>query len=186
MDAVQSPEFIERLKDSFDDMVVYKDLKKSNFIASFKLPSFMRDWVLKRFQDDDGEIDVDAATAFIKEFIPKKEDWNSIKDRVVNYQEHVKFLAKISVDIDIKTQEIAFALADFGLSFKDTVIPKEVWMECSDVLLKAEENWGIVEIGYQFPEDKKPGKIKLVSFRDFCPYSVDLDDFKYAPGNRLT
>ena len=180
MDAVQSPEFIEKLKDSFDDMVVYKDLKKSNFIASFKLPSFMRDWVLKRFQDDNGEIDVDAATAFIKEFIPKKEDWNSIKDRVVNYQENVKFLAKISVDIDIKTQEISFALADFGLSFKDTVIPKDVWMECSDVLLKAEENWGIVEIGYQFPEDKKPGKIKLVSFRDFCPYSVDLDDFKYA------
>ena len=148
MDAVQSPEFIEKLKDSFDDMVVYKDLKKSNFIASFKLPSFMRDWVLKRFQDDNGEIDVDAATAFIKEFIPKKEDWNSIKDRVVNYQENVKFLAKISVDIDIKTQEISFALADFGLSFKDTVIPKDVWMECSDVLLKAEENWGIVEIEY--------------------------------------
>ena len=27
----------------FDEMVVYKDLKKSNFISSFKLPSFMRD-----------------------------------------------------------------------------------------------------------------------------------------------
>lgn len=72
MSEVQSEEFVERLKDSFDEMVVYKDLKKSNFIAAFKLPSFMRDWVLKRFQDDDGAIDIDGATEFIRTFIPKK------------------------------------------------------------------------------------------------------------------
>ena len=47
----QMEDFVERLKDAYDEMVVYKDLKKSNFISSFKLPSFMRDWVLKRFQD---------------------------------------------------------------------------------------------------------------------------------------
>lgn len=28
---VQTTEFVERLKDAFDEMVVYKDLKKSNF-----------------------------------------------------------------------------------------------------------------------------------------------------------
>lgn len=48
-------------------------------------------------------------------------------------------------------------------------------------LLKAEENWGIVELGYQFPEsDRDAGKIKLVSFQDFCPYIIDLDEYKYA------
>ena len=108
---------LERLRDCFDQMVVYKDLKKSNFISSFKLPSFMRDWVLKRFQDDDGVLDIEGATDFIKEFIPKKEDWKSIKNRVVNYQEQVKFLAKISVEIDIKTGSISFALPDFPFLF---------------------------------------------------------------------
>ena len=49
-------DIVNRLKDSFDEMMVFKDLKKSNFISSFKLPSFMRDWVLKRFQDDEGNI----------------------------------------------------------------------------------------------------------------------------------
>lgn len=181
MSEVQSEEFVERLKDSFDEMVVYKDLKKSNFIAAFKLPSFMRDWVLKRFQDDDGAIDIDGATEFIRTFIPKKEDWKAIKNRVVSYQEQVKFLAKISIDIDIKTQALTFALPYFGLMFRDTVIPRDVWDSCNASLLKAEENWGIVELGYQYPEnDKMPGKIKLVSFQDFCPYSIDLDDFKYA------
>ena len=175
MSELQSADMVEKLKDNFDEMVVYKDLKKSNFITSFKMPSFMRDWVLKRFQDDNGEIDIDGATSFIREFIPKKEDWKSIKNRIVNYQEQVKFLAKVSVDIDIKTQGLSFSLPDFGLTTKDTVIPKDVWENCSAALLKAEENWGIVELGYQFPEsDKDPGKIKLVSFQDFCPYIIRI------------
>ena len=70
MSELQSADMVEKLKDNFDEMVVYKDLKKSNFITSFKMPSFMRDWVLKRFQDDHGEIDFAGATAFIREFIP--------------------------------------------------------------------------------------------------------------------
>lgn len=181
MSEYNTEQFAERLKDQFDEMVVFKDLKKSNFISSFKLPSFMRDWVLKRFQDDDGNIDVEGAAEFIKEFIPKKEDWKSIMNRVVSNQEQVKFLAKISINIDIKTQALSFALPDFGLSFRDTVIPREVWDSCSDALLKAEENWGIVELGYQFPEsDKGAGKIKLTGFQDFCPYVVDTEEYKYA------
>ena len=177
----QMEDFVERLKDAYDEMVVYKDLKKSNFISSFKLPSFMRDWVLKRFQDENGEIDVEGATDFIKDFIPKKENWKGIINRIVNYQERVKFLAKIAVNIDIKTQVTSFELPDFGLSYKETIIPPDVWETCSTALLKSEENWGIVELGYQYPESKKePGKVKLVSFRDFCPYIVDIDEFKYA------
>lgn len=181
MNMIQSEEFVERFRDAFDEMVVYKDLKQSNFISSFKLPSFMRDWVLKRFQDDDGEIDVEGSIDFIREFIPEKKDWKSIQDRVVTFQENVKFLAKIAVNIDIKTQTVSFELPDFGLGYKETVIPRDVWEECNTALLKSEESWGIVELGYQFPvSSKEPGKIKLVSFQDFCPYIIDLDEYKYA------
>ena len=45
----------EKLRECFDEMVVYKDLKKSNFFASLSLPSFLRDWLLKRFEDEDGK-----------------------------------------------------------------------------------------------------------------------------------
>ena len=33
-----------RLRKIFSDMVVYKDLKNSNFFSALSLPSFMRDW----------------------------------------------------------------------------------------------------------------------------------------------
>ena len=70
----QSEDFVQKLQDAFDTMVVYKDLKKSNFISSFKMPSFMRDWVISRFQDEEGEVDVEETSQFIRKFIPKKTD----------------------------------------------------------------------------------------------------------------
>lgn len=173
--------FLERLKDCFDTMVVYKDLNQNNFISSFKLPSFMRDFIIRNFQDDDGTVDVDGAAEFIRQFIPKKEDWKSIQNRIINNGEVVRILAKISIEISIGTGEVRFSLPDYGLSIGDTTIPKDVWDECSEELLRSEENWGIVELGYLYPTDKKEkGKIKLISYRDFCPYDVDLEEYKDA------
>ena len=36
MNKFTSPEYGERLKDMFDEMVVYKDLQESSFINAFK------------------------------------------------------------------------------------------------------------------------------------------------------
>ena len=177
----ENDDFINRLKDAFDTMVVFKDLQQNNFISSFKLPSFMRDYVVKNFQDDDGSVDVDGATDFIRAYIPKKEDWKNLKNRIINNNETIKILAKVCVEIDIRTGDISFALPDFGLGYKDTTIPRDVWDACSEDLLKSEENWGIVELGYQYPYDSKtPGKIKLIDFTDFCPYETDLEEYKSA------
>ena len=48
-------EYVEKLRDYFDEMVVYKDLQKTNFFSALSLPAFMRDWLLKKFEDEDGE-----------------------------------------------------------------------------------------------------------------------------------
>lgn len=174
-------DFINRLKDAFDTMIVFKDLQQNNFISSFKLPSFMRDYVVKNFQDDDGEVDVESAGEFIRTYIPKKEDWKNLKNRIINNGETIKILAKVCVEIDIRTGEISFSLPDFGLGYKDATIPRDVWNSCSNQLLNAEENWGIIELGYLYPYDKStPGKIELKSFTDFCPYEIDLEEFKSA------
>lgn len=167
-----------KLKECFDEMVVYKDLKKSNFFSSISLPSFLRDWLLKRFADENGQYDIEEVSNFIHSYLPQKDDWTSIKNRIVYENERVKFLTKISADINIKTQEISFSLPDYSLTSKETLIEPNVWENCKEELVKG-ETWGIVELGYRFPEDKKiPGKIKLVGFTNFCPYKIDLDFFK--------
>ena len=169
----------EKLRECFDEMVVYKDLKKSNFFASLSLPSFLRDWLLKRFEDEDGKFEMDEVADFIKEYIPQKEDWVSIKNRIVYENERVKCLTKISVDINIATQEITFSLPAFGLTNKETIIEPNVWDDCKNELVKGKDSWGVVELGYRLPETpKSPGKIKLTGFTDFCPYTVDLEYYK--------
>jgi len=51
-----------------------------------------------------------------------------------------------------------------------------------DELVKGNEIWGVVELGYRPPDDaakpKIPGKIKLTDFTSFTPYSIDLDFYK--------
>ena len=62
-------EYIDKLKDNFDEMVVYKDLKKTNFFSALSLPAFMRDWLLKKFENEDGEFDKEELGIFVKKFI---------------------------------------------------------------------------------------------------------------------
>lgn len=187
-------EYVEKVRDYFDEMVVYKDLQKTNFFSALSLPAFMRDWLLKKFEDEEGEFDKDDLLRFVKKFIPRKDDWNSIKNRIIIEGERVKFLAKISVNIDIKSGEISFALPDFGLGFKDTIIENGVWEDCKEDLVKGRDIWGMIELGYRSPDDydilfdyektkskaksSKDGKIKLISFKNFCPYSIDVEHFK--------
>jgi ATP-dependent Lon protease len=173
---------IEKLRNCFDEMVVYKDLKKSNLFSSLSLPSFMRDWLLKRFEDESGHFESDDLIQFVRTYLPRKDDWTAIKNRVIIENERVKLLAKISSDIAIKTGEVSFSLPDFGLSSKDTIIEDMVWDNCKDDLVHGRETWGMVEIGYRPPDDdiKQAGKIKLTSFKSFCPYTIDLEYYKDA------
>lgn len=189
-------DFIEKLKDNFDEMVVYKDLKKTNFFSALGLPSFMRDWLLRKFEDEDGNFDKDEVARFVQKFIPRKNDWNSIKNKIVVEEQKVKFLAKISVNIDIRTGEVSFSLPEFGLGFKETIIEPSVWEDCKDELVKGRDIWGMVELGYRSPDNftvefeyerrkskaksSKDGKIKLISFKNFCPYKIDVEQFKEA------
>jgi ATP-dependent Lon protease len=177
---------IDKLKRCFDEMVVYKDLKTSNFFSALSLPSFMRDWLLRRFEDESGFFNQEELAEFIREKIPRKEDWTAIKNRIIKENERVKFLAKISVDIDISTGEVSFALPDFGLTAKQTIIEDTVWDSCKQELVNGRETWGMLELGYRQPDDsampKLLGKIRLVSFKNFCPYTIDIDYYKDVRG----
>ncbi len=62
---------IEKLRNCFDEMVVYKDLKKSNFFSALSLPSFMRDWLLKKFEDENGNFDSDELVLIVKTYLPR-------------------------------------------------------------------------------------------------------------------
>ena len=153
-----------------------------SFLKTLKLPSFLRDWVLKKFEDEDGNFDTQDLLDFVNKYMPRKEEWISIKERIVTSYERVKLLTKINVDISIKTGEVSFSLPEFGLESKETIIESHIWDAIKNELVKSSDTWGIVELGYRPPDDSvKPkivGKIKLTDFTSFCPYDTDIDFYK--------
>lgn len=175
----------EKLRYYFSDMIVYKDLKKSNTFATLPLPAFMRDWLLQRFSDADGELDVERVKDFVSRRLPHRDEWNRIKDKLVNQGEHVEILAKARVNINVSTSETTFELPDYDLKSSETTIEPCDWEKFNESLLTGRESWGICKLRYRLPKDKPktPGKIKLVDFKPFCPYEIDLDFYKDARSN---
>ena len=153
-----------------------------SFLKGLKLPSFLRDWVLKRFEDEDGTFDTNELLEFVSIYMPSKDKWMSIKTRIISDYERVKLLTKITIDISVKTGEISFELPEFGLQSKETLIEPNIWENVKDELVSGKDIWGVIELGYRPPDDsvkpKIPGKIKLTDFQSFCPYETDLDFYK--------
>lgn len=56
----------EKIRDVFADMVVLKNPERAEFFKNLSLPSYMRDWLVMKFSDEDGGIDYDSVLRYIQ------------------------------------------------------------------------------------------------------------------------
>ncbi len=179
----------DKLKESFADMIVLKNPQRAGFFKELKMPSFMRDWVVMKFSDDDGNIDQERVQNYISRYVPSKEDFEQLKFQLTN-GETINILARIRVNVDIKTGETMFEMPDFGDSKSGAggIVEKIVVEKWQETLLKESENWGIIELVWMQDYSKKRsnGFIKMTDYRPFCPYSVDLSQYKDGRKNFST
>ena len=122
----------EKLRNCFDEMVVYKDLKKSNFFNSLSLPSFMRDWILKKFEDDQGHFDAEQVAEFVKTypvFYGASYDPN-LQDYALTYDAYETIGAEIKMRVNAYKSQITVIKKDsetnkpiegveFNIKYKD-------------------------------------------------------------------
>lgn len=137
----------EKIKEAFADMVVLKDPKRSEFFSNLSLPSYMRDWLVMKFSNDDGKIDYDSVLAYVKQYIPDRESFQSIKYNLTR-GEKAKFLARVRVNVNLKKRIVEFELPDFGGGKNGAggIVIDEVVEEWKETLLHESENWGIIEL----------------------------------------
>ncbi|MDD4111273.1 MAG: BREX system Lon protease-like protein BrxL [Clostridia bacterium] len=170
-----------KLKEFFGDMLVYKSSDNGKFFSALSLPSFMRDWLVMRFSDSNGQIDKDEVSAYVKRTIPQKEQWKHMQFEMIRNCQPIRFLAKIKIDFDTNTRTAFFSLPDFGVPKKkgEAIADWDIVEQNKNYLLAPNEVWGIVEImiseNYCDVDGKKGNVIKLVGFKPFCPYNIDLD-----------
>ena len=176
----------DKVRDIFADMVVLKDPQRSEYFSNLSIPSYMRDWIVMKFSDDEGNIDYDSIRRYIKRYIPGKDDFEQYKFQMVN-GETVQFLARVRVTVDVKTGKTVFELPDFGGSRggANGVVSPDVAEEWQDTLLRESENWGIISLTWTMEgtASRPKGVISMVGYRPFCPYEIDLDFYREARSN---
>ena len=69
----------DKIREVFADMVVLKDPQRSQYFSNLSIPSYMRDWLVMKFSDNQGNIDFDSTLSYIKKFIPDRDAFQVIK-----------------------------------------------------------------------------------------------------------
>ena len=173
----------DKVKEIFADMVVLKDPQRSEYFSNLSMPSYMRDWLVMKFSDNDGIVDYDSIHRYIKRFIPGKDDFEQYKFRMIN-GDTIQFLARVRVNVDIKSGKTKFELPDFGGTKNGAcgTVANEVVEKWQATLLHESENWGIITLVWTLEgtASKPKGVISMVGYKPFCPYSIDLDFFREA------
>jgi len=173
----------DKLRFAFQDMVVYKHPTQNKFFASLSIPSYMRDWLVMRFAGNDGKVNMDEVSEYVKKNIPGEKDWELLKSNMIKGGQKVRFLAKIRVELDVKTGEGLFSLPDLGFPSRksEAIVHDRVLRQNKEDLLSSHETWGVIECEWNpigLSGKDKDGAIYLCDFKPFKPYKVDLDFFR--------
>lgn len=172
-----------KLKEAFPNTTVFKD---QNLIATFKaasIPAFLRDWILKKKAGVDGHIhDKDELRRYMNSIIPRREDVLEIKDSARATGASKKFLARIDLRFNVADNHVSFEISDLGITHSETIVEDYVWARIKDEVVKTSGGWGLIQLGYLPPEkpERPKGKLTLLWYKNFCPYTVNLDAFRKA------
>lgn len=172
----------DKLREVFPHTTVFKD---QTLIATFKaasVPGFLRDWILKKKAGIDGKIaDKEELRRYVNEIIPKREDLLAIKDAARTHGFSKKFLARIDIRHNTGSNEVTFEIPELGIVHGETLVEDYKWNDIKDSVIATAGGWGLIQLGYLPPDDeRKKGKLTLIEYKDFCPYSVNLDAFRLA------
>lgn len=105
-------ELDNKIRDIFPEESIYKTPARYNMFAGVNLPSFIKDWLIKRYSDESENVDKEALFAFLDRHIPAKD--SDIKSRLIK-GETIQILVRIIVESDLKTGLFKFSIPDIGI-----------------------------------------------------------------------
>lgn len=168
-----NPTTSNKIREQFSAMAIYKDpVSTGSLFAGRNLPSFVKDFLLKRYINPDGTFDREKLTSFLDRVIPKED--TEVKDRLDAGQE-VTLLCRFQVFIDLVRGLRRFGVPDLGIKTNEGVIPEYVYAKHPGELVDGEK-WGIIKLSVLPDDDGKKNHVEMVDYKPFKPYkSVDID-----------
>ncbi|MBR4838436.1 MAG: BREX system Lon protease-like protein BrxL [Bacteroidales bacterium] len=174
----------QKIKTFFASMAIYKDSASTNSLfAGRNLPSFVKDFVLKKYINELGQVDAQGLTNFLNTVIPQKAE--EVKDRLGNNEE-VTLLTRFIIYIDLVKGIRRFGIPDLGIKTNEGQIPEYVYSKHKGTLVDGEK-WGIIKLCVLPDEDGKKNHVEMVDYKPFKPYkSVDVDFYREARSHFTT
>lgn len=165
-------ELSNKIREQFSAMAIYKDpTSTSSLFAGRNLPSFVKDFLLKRYISPDGSVDREKLTAFLDAVIPTNQ--SSVKDRL-DCGEELTLLTRFIVYIDLVKGIRRFSIPDMGIKQNEGQIPEYVYKAHMGELVDGEK-WGIIKLALLPDDDGKKNHVEMVDYKPFKPYrSVDV------------
>lgn len=167
----------QKIKEVFPDLSVMKRASNSALFKGRNLPSFVKDFVLRRYTDGDGNIDIEALNKYLVGKMPIETE--SVKQRLLN-GESVNITTRFITLTDIASARVKVSIPELGIT-ADTYVTPQLLRDKPDGLADG-EHWGNITMEYVEPEGRRKGFIQISSYISFEPYRIDTDYFMQARG----
>ena len=165
-------------------MSIFKDPESTNSLFSGRnLPSFVKDFLLKRYIDLDGNLNRGGLTSFLDMVIPQNP--SEVKERLYDGQD-LTLLCRFIIYIDLIKNVKRFSIPDMGIKLNEGQIPDYVCEKHKGELVDG-ETWGIIKICLMPDSDGKKNHVEMIDYKPFKPYSsVDVNYLADARKNFST
>ena len=174
-------ELSDKIRQNFSAMAIFKDPESTNSLFSGRnLPSFVKDFLLKRYIDLDGNLNRSGLTNFLDIVIPQKS--SDVKEKLYAGQD-LTLLCRFIIYIDLVKNVKRFSIPDMGIKLNEGQIPDYVCDKHKGELVDG-ETWGIIKICLMPDEDGKKNHVEMIDYKPFKPYSsVDVNYLSDARKN---
>ena len=165
----------EKIKIVFPELAILKNDETDRLFVGRNLPSFVKDYIIKRFSNKEGVIDLEA----IADYLNTKMCINGgeIRRKLIDGQS-VNLTCRFTVESNLKDGQTWFRITETDLGADAFILPC-VLDNHKDTLVDG-ENWGNITLEYVEPQGRKKGFVNMTEYRPFKPYSIDHDYFLNA------
>ena len=167
----------EKIKIVFPDIAVLKNAETKRVFEGRNLPSFIKDYIIQRFSNKDGIVDLEA----IEDYLNTKmcRNGGEIRRKLLDGQK-VNLTCRFIVESNLKDGRTWFRFADEGMDLGADAFILPSLLEEHQEDLGDGENWGNITLEYVEPQGRKQGFVNMTAFRPFKPYTIDYSYFLNA------
>lgn len=165
----------EKTKECFPELSIMKARRYDSLFKGRNLPAFVRDFILRRYTDNEGVVDQEAVKTYLNTKMPA--DGEVLKQRLLN-GESINITTRFMVNTDMAQGKVRFTMPDVSLT-SDAYVSTNLLENTQDPLTDG-EHWGNITLVYVEPEGRRKGYVLMTTFKSFEPYRIDISYYIVA------